>query len=210
MEKNSTHPQVVNFAGDILEPYLVDGCAFRQQGENQKKISYNLVNDQCVNSHVDSHERTVQTVLMCNGYWLYCGFEFFKLKNNRKELKHFALHFFDDVNPLFRAEWACLDIPESKKHAQPHWHLDARVNMSAEKLIVEKIPSFDEFKKQQSALRPQSVDLGRAHFFMNWNLEREKDDAAPYLDFRNEGIFKLWLAKTMPYVDKELRALRKR
>lgn len=208
MQKDNTHPKVVNFSLDILALYLANnGCRFDKQDESQKEICFVLNNEQQQHSVVDSYERTVPVVLLNNGYWLYCGFVFYKKKNNRKDLKHFALHFFDDSKSLFRAEWACLDIPESKKHAQPHWHLDAMINTSAGKVAYNQIPSFDFFQNQRGAEHPLSVNLGRAHFFMNWNLEKEKDSETPYLDFRNEGVFRQWLAVTMRYLDAELQTL---
>ena len=48
------------------------------------------------------------------------------------------------------------------------------------------------------------TSLSRFHFFMNWNLEKNKDKEAPYLDLSDERLFKQWLAKTMEYIDREL------
>ena len=64
---------------------------------------------------------------------------------------------------------------------------------------------FEEYKKQEQDNKLVSLDLGRAHFFMNWNLDKEKDVNAPYLDFRNdEKLFKTWLTDSMKYIDSEL------
>ena len=206
MVKDNSHPKIVNFSLDILSEYLKGNCKYDQQ-EDQRELCLTL---KCLDYPIfrlDSHKRLVSTVLMKNGYWLYCGFVFFKAKHNHKILKHFSLHFFDENSPLFRAEWACLDIPESKLHAQPHWHLDAKVDIDG-LTNPEKISSFDVFQKQQAVESPSTADLGRAHLFMNWNLEN--DQGAPYLDFRNESVFRKWLTNTMAYINVELQAITKR
>lgn len=210
MEKDSTYPQIVNFSADILSSYLVEGCRFDKQEENQKEVNFCVVNFYQPHSHVSSHEKTVPTVQLLNGYWLYCGFVFYKKKNNRKSLKHFSLHFFDDTRPLFRAEWASCEIPESKNHAQPHWHLDAMTVLDSSGGDPAGMRSFEEFQISKADIQTHIADLGRAHFFMNWNLEKGKDCDAPYLDFSDESIFKQWLTKTIKYVDAELRAIKKR
>ena len=210
MEKDNTYPKIVNFSGDILSPYLVDGCRFEKQEENKKEVNFCVVNFNQPHSHVSSHEKTVPTVQLLNGYWLYCGFVFYKKNKNSKRLKHFSLHFFDDIRPLFRAEWASNDIPESNNHAQPHWHLDAKTVLDSSVGDSGIMGSFEDYQMSKAGYQPHIADLGRAHFFMNWNLEREKECYAPYLDFCDESTFKQWLTKTMKYVDAELRALTKR
>ncbi len=209
MEKDNTYPKVVNFSADILSSFLFDGFRFVKQEENQKEINYCAVNFYQPQSHVSSHGKTVPTVQLRNGFWLYCGFVFFKKKNNKKSLKHFSLHFFDDNGPLFRAEWASDEVHESKNHAQPHWHLDAKTILSQRGRDIASMRSFEEYQLSMAANQPQIADMGRTHFFMNWNLEKEKDCDAPYMDFCDEGLFKQWLSKTMMYVDVELRALTK-
>lgn len=101
MEKDSTYPKIVNFSAEILSSYLVDGCKFVKQEENQTEVNFCLINFNQPHSHVSSHEKTVPTVQLLNGYWLYCGFVFYKKKNKSKRLKQFSLHFFDDIRPLF-------------------------------------------------------------------------------------------------------------
>lgn len=208
MEKDKTHPKVVNFSLEILEPYLNEKCNFVMQ-DDSSEISFALNSFGRPNSLVDSNGKTVPVVYMKNGFWLYCGFVFYKRKKNRKELKHFLLHFFDDANPLFRAEWANSEMPGSNNHAQPHWHLDAK---GIVKGIVEKdgLASFDKYQGSKLKEQPKLVGLGNVHFFMNWNLEKERDSAAHYLDFCDDSILRLWLSKAMAYVDAELRELVKK
>ena len=54
------------------------------------------------------------------------------------------------------------------------------------------------------------ASLGRFHFFMNWNMDKEKDKDAPYLDLSDESLFKPWLTKTLEYIDSELQFIVKK
>lgn len=211
MEKDSTHPKILNFSLDIFSPHLIKGYRFVVDGQDNSEIRFVLINENNPSSLTDANDKLVPVVLMNNGYWFSCGFSFYKRKQNKKDLKQLCLRFFDDKHSLFRADWACLELPESKIHAQPHWHFDAEIKIQKEILKGASIPSFNDYQDNtKQSEESVMANLGRFHFFMNWDTEKEKQVQAPFLDFRNESVLRNWLSKAMEYIDTELRLLVKR
>lgn len=208
MVKDNTHPKIVNFSLDILSPYLNKGYRFVENNEDNKEISYALNGDEQHFSRDDVKGNAIPVVPMKNGYWIGCSYSFFKQKYNKKILKQLCIHVFDDKMPLFRADWACEDIKESKNHAQPHWHFDTEATITKRPKRIASLRKFQDFnddeKDEESTL---VVDLGRFHFFMNWDMDKQKEVSAPYLDFRDEQVLKNWMTKAMQYIDAELRAI---
>lgn len=211
MGKDSTHPKILNFCLDIFSPYLNNGYRFVVETEDNQEIRYALKDDNQPFSRADAKGNAIPVISMKNGYWIGCGYSFFKLKNNKKALKQLCIHVFDDKTPLFRADWVCDEIAESKKHAQPHWHFDTDTAIKKTKSESLGSGKYADFKDEGQENEPNLiVNLGRIHFFMNWDMEKDKAVSAPYLDFRDEQVLKNWLTKAMQYMDAELRALVKR
>lgn len=210
MEKSSTHPKLLNFTLDILSPYLTAGFRFCEDREDNKEVSYVLQNMESPHAMTDAKHRTVSVVQMKNGYWMGLGFSYYKKKNNRKQLKQFGIQVFDESNPLFRVDWTSSEIEESKNHAQPHWHFDTDIMVKRNEETF-SIHTFQQYLKM-SDMQDETVkaSLGRFHFFMNWNMDKEKDKDAPYLDLSDESLFKPWLTNTLEYIDSELQFIVKR
>lgn len=207
MVYNSKQPKILNLCLDIMKPFLAVKSRFIDGDESINEINYVLKDELQQYSREDINGRALPVIQMKNGFWLGCNFSFYKRKQNKKDLKQICFLFFDEEVFLFRLDWACSDIEESKKHAQPHWHFDR--NSVVKKGISNT--SYIPYAKYQDVTtiqnEPITVDLGRVHFFMNWIIEKDKDVQTPYLDFRDEKILKNWLTNTLLYIDTELKAL---
>ena len=209
MAKDSTHPKLLNFCIDILSPYLSGEYRFVTDREDNCEISYVLKKDDSPHALADARGKSISVIQMRNGYWLGCGYSYYKRKHNKKDLKQFCMHLFDEQNPLFRVDWASKEIAESKNHAQPHWHFDTEVKLRSEESSFAP-PSYDEYLKTPRHEKDFIADLGRFHFFMNWNLDKDQETPVPYLDLSDESVFKPWLTKSMEYINNELLCLYKR
>lgn len=209
MVKDNTHPKLLNFSIDILSPYLSGEFRFVPDREDNGEISYVLKEDVSPHAQTDAKGKTISVIQMRNGYWMGCGYTYFKRKHNKKELKQFCIHLFDEQNPLFRVDWASKDIPESQKHAQPHWHFDTEIKLKTEDGDYTP-PTYDEYLRTSRQEKEVIADLGRFHFFMNWNFDKVQEMSVPYLDLSDETIFKPWLTKSMEYINNELLCLFKR
>lgn len=208
MEKDNLLPKILNFTIDILKPYMLTGVKFVGDRVTQSEISYTLMGDAQPNSREDAKGNSVPVVRMSNGYWLGCSFSYFRRKHNKKELKQMCLHFFDEKSPLFRADWACSEIAESKNHAQPHWHFDTETTITKVKQAGFSIPQYTDYPKVVAKEKVDTTaDLGRVHFFMNWDIEKDTSVSAPYLDFRDDRTLKNWLTKAFEYIDAELKSI---
>lgn len=210
MEKSSSHPKLLNFTLDILSPYLSTGFRFEPDREDNKEVSYVLQNADIPYALNDAKDKSVSVVQMKNGYWLGFGFSYYKRKNNKKQLKQFGIQVFDEKSPLFRVDWASGEIEESKNHAQPHWHFETNVTVKKNDETY-LYPTFQQYLAMtETQDETVTASLGRFHFFMNWNLDKEKDVDAPYLDLSDETLFKAWLTKVMEYIDRELQFIVKK
>lgn len=212
MEKDNTHPKILNLSLEILSPYLIPGYRFIVDGrQNNNEISYALKDYNQPYSRTDAKENSIPVVLMKNGYWMGGGFTFYKKKNNKKLLKQLCFHFFDEKTLLFRTDWACSEIKESKNHAQPHWHFDAETIIKRKQIQGFDVNDFNKFReKEERKEEDLTLDLGRFHFFMNWDIAGDNMFSVPYLDFCNDSVFCKWFTKAMQYIDSELRFLAKR
>lgn len=210
MGKNNSNPKILNFCIDIFSIFLSSDCSFLIERENNEEISYSLT-DESFSSMDDKNGNPIRVAMMENKYWLGCSFSFYRRPNNKKDLKQLCLHFFDEESQLFRVDWSCLEIKESKDHAQPHWHFDREASIIKQKAESYFLSSYADFQKENDYNNESlKVDLERFHFFMTLDVEKDKNNTPPYLDFRNESVLKNWLTKTMTYIDTELKALAKR
>lgn len=205
--KMDDSPKVVQLCLNIIRHYLQDNCIFTK--DENPEIVYYLMNTASDNYRIGigSHGQSLPILKMINGFFIYCSMTFKKSKK-KMVLKGISLQFFDENKLLFRAEWDNRDFLKigSDTHSQPHWHLDAKIEMK--KIQVPK--TFSEYQTLSRFENPSSIQnetkniqMGRMHFFMS--LDTNKSEQASYIDLTDDKKLTQWLSQCLNLVDYELR-----